>query len=117
MKKLLFGLIGGLSLGLLFAPKKGKDLRNDLLKSDEKIQDFAKEVVNVGKEASDEVMKFLKSKPCQTILEKGKAHLDELLEEGESLSKKGKEELEKVVKTVKEKKQTVSEDVKDFFKK
>lgn len=117
MKKLLLGLLGGVSLGLLFAPKSGKDLRKDLSKSEEKLQDFAKELFTAGKEASEEVSKFLKSKECQEIIKKGKAHLSDLLEQGEELSQKGKAELEKLIKNVQEKKDTFVEEVKEKVKK
>ena len=62
MKKMLLGLLGGLSLGMLFAPEKGASLREKLSKSDNKIKDFGDAFMAAGKDASDEAKGFINSK-------------------------------------------------------
>lgn len=117
MKKLLIGLLSGITLGLLFAPKEGKKLRASLSKSDEKLSDFGKEVLAAAKDAGSEVEKFIKSEEVQAILKKGKANISEIIKEGEKLSTKGKKELEKIITRVKSGDSEVIKAVKNFFEK
>lgn len=93
MKNLIIGLLGGISLGLLFAPEKGKTLRDKLAQSDSKIKDFGEALISVGKDASDEVKLFLNSDDVASVLAKGQTSADELLVKGKQLSNKGQEEV------------------------
>lgn len=102
MKNLIIGLLGGISLGLLFAPEKGKTLREKLAQSDSKIKDFAEALLLGGKDASAEVRSFLNSDEVANLLSKGQTSADELLAKGKQLSSKGQEE----VKTLFEKAST-----------
>lgn len=98
MKKLLFGLIAGLSAGILFAPKPGKKLREQLKNSDAKFADFGNALLDAAKDAGGEVQEVFDSEEMQKMLTSGKKSVDEfvsLLEEkGGDLSKKAQAELE-----------------------
>lgn len=105
MKKLLVGLLGGLSLGMLFAPEKGSSLREKLAKSDHKLKDFGDVFLAAGKDASGEVKTFIDSKEVQELLKKGNIDTDALLEKGKALSEKGKEEVKNMIAKAKDKKE------------
>lgn len=97
MKNLLIGILGGLSLGMLFAPEKGKKLREKLAQSDHKLQDFGNALISAGKDASSEVRAFLDSEEVVDLIAKGKINADELLKKGIELSEQGKEEVKSLV--------------------
>ena len=61
MRKLLLGLAAGLSFGMLFAPEKGKDTRDKLAKSENKLADIIELFKDAGTDASEEVQKFIES--------------------------------------------------------
>jgi gas vesicle protein len=120
MKKFLLGMLGGVSLGMLFAPEKGDKLRKKLAKSDSKLVDFGKEMLSAGKEASEEVKAFLEKPEVKEFLEKGKANASDLFEKGKDLSAKGKKEVESLAKKASEKVkgfegEELLEDIKNFF--
>ncbi len=96
--KFLTSLLAGVTLGLLFAPKKGSELRKELSKSDDKIGTIGKELLAAGKDASEEVQKFLNKKDIREFVESGKAKLTDLFlyakEKGTDLSDRAKDELE-----------------------
>lgn len=93
MKKLLLGLLGGVSLGLLFAPEKGSKLREKLAKSNNKLKDFGNAFVLAGKDASCEVQELIDSKEIQELISKGKIKAEDVLAKGKDLSIQGKMEL------------------------
>ncbi len=102
MKKLLAGLLGGVALGMLFAPEKGEKLRKKLAASDDKISDFGKEMLTAGKDVSAEVQKFLESDDAKDLFAKGKSGLADLLDQGKDLSEKGKKEVAELLEKAKE---------------
>lgn len=103
MKKLLLGLLGGLSLGMLFAPKKGEELRGELSKSENKFQIFADNFSILAKTASDEVKEYLATKEAQDLITKGKNITAELVEKAKDLSENAQEELHALLKNAEEK--------------
>ena len=102
---MLLGLVGGLSLGMLFAPEKGASLRKKLAKSDHKLKDFGDVFMAAGKDASSEVKTFIDSKDVQELLKKGNIDSDALLAKGKELSEKGLEEVKTLVEKAKDKKE------------
>ena len=68
MKKLLFGLLAGISFGMLFAPEKGKDVRKKLAKSDNKISDIIALFKAAGEDMSTEVKDFLENDDVKKLL-------------------------------------------------
>lgn len=103
MKRLLFGILAGISAGLLFAPKSGKKLREALKKSDTKFSDFADELLKAAKDAGTEVKTLIDSKEVQDMITSGKKSAEDFLnivdEKKEELSKKAKVELDELLGT------------------
>ena len=112
MKKLLLGLLGGVSLGLLFAPEKGKDLRKKLAKSDNAFKEFGNALVLAGKDASQEVKDLINSKDIQELIAKGKIKAEDILEKGKDLSAVGKAELKQIIGQAKKTAENAVENVK-----
>ena len=120
MKKFLFALLAGVSAGILFAPKSGKKLREQLKNSDTRFTDFGNALVDATKDAGLEVQEFIDSDDVKNVLASGKKTVEDfatvLDEKGSELSKKAQAELdtlvENAIKTAKEAKKSVSQ-VKD----
>jgi len=100
MKKLLLGLLAGASLGILFAPEKGKNTRAKLAASDTKIADMLSLFQDAGTDASDEVKSFLNSDEIKNLIAKGNTGIDEIVTKGKQLSESGRTELATVFATV-----------------
>lgn len=101
MKKFLVGLLAGVSAGMLFAPKSGKQLRKELVNSKTKATDFATLLLEAGKDASGEVQDLLQSSDIQKMISSGKKSVGEffLTLEGKrkELSADGQKELENLL--------------------
>ncbi len=113
MKKLLLGLLGGVSLGLLFAPEKGKDLRKKLASSDNALKEFGNAFVLAGKDASTEVQELIDSEEIQELLSKGKVKAEDILAKGKDLSAVGKAELKQVIGKAKETTESAVKNIKN----
>ncbi len=100
MRKLLLGVLTGLSLGILFAPEKGKETRKKLANSNTKFADIITLFKQAGLDASEEVQDFIASDDIQTLLTKGKIGLDEVVRKSKKLSETGKTELALVFENV-----------------
>jgi len=131
MKKFLFGLLAGISAGILFAPESGKKLRTRLKKSDAKFADFGEALLKAGKDASGEVKDLIESKEMQELLKSGKENADRFLtyaeEKGKDLSisaqkefsaltEKALDHAEKAKNTVTKKAKTVKKTVEKKLK-
>ena len=69
LPKFLAGIIGGTTLGLLFAQKSGKNFRKSLSKNKDKIPEIlGKELLSVGKEISEEVKKIVETEDVQDLI-------------------------------------------------
>ncbi len=117
MKKLLLGLLGGLSLGMLFAPKKGKDLRNDLAASDNKLKTFSDGLSDMAKDVSNEVQAYLKTEEAKELIEKGKKGMEEVVNKAKDLSEVAKKELGKMAESASKKGNDLMNESKKVVKK
>ena len=118
--KLVLGAGIGASLALLFAPKKGSDLRNDIKK---KINEFMKSVDDMtGSEIKDEfttkvneIKKGLDELDKETVLKAAKKKGNELKDKANELVELAKEKgtpvLEKTAKDVKKQAANVCREV------
>jgi len=122
-KSLLTGLIAGTAIGLFFAPKKGKQIRNGLKKDIKKGNyglSFLKDIfVDMGKEMGDCYTECVPEETAGKIKDKAesakemfnekkevlKSKVDELkdsfMDKEEELEEKAKEGIEKAKKTFK----------------
>ena len=124
MKKLLFGILAGLSAGLLFAPKSGKKLREQLKKSDAKLTDFGNALLEAAKDAGDEVKTCIESEEVQKMLTSGKKNIDDFVrileKKGGELSKKARMEfdtlLDEALEAAEQTKKTVEKKAKTLTK-
>lgn len=107
MKKLLLGLLGGLSLGMLFAPEKGKTLRDKIAHSDNKVDEIKNAFLAATQDASQEVKQLINSKDVQDLIGKGKDGIEELKttmsQKATTLSTDGQVEAKKTIDTLVEK--------------
>jgi len=114
MRKFLFGLLAGISAGLLFAPESGKKLREKLKKSDARVSDFGKALLEAGKGASEEVQKVLETKEIQSWIEEGKKSLSEFSDmiekKAEILSERAKEEFGEILETALDKAESLKKE-------
>ncbi len=101
MKKILLGLVAGISAGLLFAPKSGKILRKELRKSDAKFSAFGNALVDAAKDVGDEAKGVINSKDVQDLIASGKKSAEDLMAlletKSEEMSAKARQELDKVL--------------------
>lgn len=76
----LVTLAAGASVGLLFAQRSGKELREKLTNSNDPWGVIMKEAGLMGKEAKDSTVDWVKnSKELQQVIESGKGQFDELV--------------------------------------
>lgn len=105
--KFLAILATGASLGILFAPKKGKEFREDLVKSDKKLKAFGGALASASKDATDEVQELVDSIDFKNSLILGKDKMNELIdlmnEHKDELPKKARKTLEIFSKKVRQK--------------
>src|SRR4030042_1252970 len=88
LASLLFGLSAGFVLGILFAPKSGKETRKE-------IKEKSEELIKKSKNSLDEIAGKTKD-----YVDKSKATLAELKSKGEDFVEKGKEKIVGVSKVI-----------------
>ncbi len=76
----LIGLASGLTFGVLFAPKKGKDLRGELTKGKGDMKALGKAFRSAGEEALDELKKLSQHEQVEAFLELSKEKMQAFLE-------------------------------------
>jgi len=101
MFKFLLGVVAGISLGILFAPKEGKKLRKELASSEDKFKTFGKILLSSSRDASEEIKKIISSKEFQSYIKDGKEKANEaidfLAEKGKKLSLRAQDELNDII--------------------
>ncbi len=118
----LAGIIGGATVGLLFAQKKGKDLRRDLLKDKDKMLEvLGKEFMSVGKEISEEVKKLAETEDAKELIASAKTKFKGIAEiakrEGGGFAKEVEKYLAEISKYTKQKADEVKKTAKPKAKK
>lgn len=112
MFKFLLGIATGVSLGFLFAPKKGKDLRANLAKSKNKLSVLQEAVMDASRDASEEIKKIVHSKQFLEALHAGKEKIENLADvakkHGLELSEKAQKEFAVIMKEATKKAQSSS---------
>jgi len=103
---LFVGLIMGGIIGIIFAPKSGKETRKELMEKSEKI-------IEKSKESLGDVME--KTKDLKQV---GKQKIEELKIAGEETWGKGKKKIKdkaKIIKTVISESKTKAKEVEDYL--
>jgi gas vesicle protein len=103
---LFIGLIMGGILGILFAPKSGKETRKELIEKSEKI-------IEKGKEGLGDVVEKTKD-----LAQVGKQKIEELKNAGEEMWEKGKKKVEDTankIKIVVSESKTKAKEAEDYF--
>jgi gas vesicle protein len=103
---LFVGLIMGGILGILFAPKSGKETRKELIEKSEKI-------IDKGKESLEDVVE-----KTRDLAQVGKQKIEELKIAGEEIWDKGKKKVEdtaKKIKIVVSESKTKAKEAEDFL--
>jgi len=119
--KVLAGLATGISLGVLFAPEKGKKLRKKIFTSKDKLTIFKETFQEMSQDASAEIKKILRKKEIKNLFSLGKEKFDDVIEklkeQGEDLSEKAKEEFSTLIDRASEKFDDVKDDLTEKAKK
>ena len=119
---LFLGIIAGTALGILFAPKKGKELRESI-KEERKLGGYGLEsikdgFVEMGKEVLTTAKTAYESDPVQEQIGKARQAAEERFEEGKKQAKKAvKKATRKVAKKAKTTAKKATRKAKKFTKK
>ena len=116
--KYIAGAISGLTFGLLFAPKKGEDLRDEIMKKGKKSKQEGFSVLveafkEAGIEALDEARKVSENDTVEAAIghskEKMKEYFSQIEKTGYDIAARAKEKMEEL--------QDAAMDTSDYFKK
>lgn len=112
---LLVGGALGATLALLFAPKSGKELRQDIKsKTDVYLDDADKYIAEAKHKASDMINDG--KKKSEKLIKEAKSKSDELLNDAERILSDARSKTDEIVKTGKEKLDQKSSQVKSAIK-
>ncbi len=83
--RFLLGILGGLTFGMLFAPKRGRELRKELVKKSgespaEVLRALGSALMEAGSEAYDEFLKLSETEQVQALKTLSKEKAGEFLE-------------------------------------
>jgi len=103
---LLLGIVTGTVLGILFAPKKGKELRDQIKKERQKggigIDTIKEGFISMGREMAGSAKTVYEMEEVQRGIGKAKDFASDLIEEGkQKVEKAAKKTSKKVVKKAK----------------
>jgi gas vesicle protein len=116
--KLLFGLLAGVALGILYSPQDGKKTRASLKKIAEGLSDQLADILEEGFPAIKDKLKEVaykfedSAKEARKQVKKGKKVIEKKINEGKRLVKNAKKDFEKNTDELKEKVETITEEVK-----
>ena len=94
------GLIGGLA-GLIFAPKSGKELRQDISSKGNELLEDTNELIENAKSKANSILADAK-KSAESLLEEGRKKLNGLSDGAQNIISEGKEKVEEGVSLVKD---------------
>ncbi|AFN75962.1 hypothetical protein MROS_2732 [Melioribacter roseus P3M-2] len=118
-KGILIGFFAGAAvgslLGLLFAPKSGKELREDIRVKSKDVMDDAESYLAVAKDKANQLINEGKKKSEKLVAET-KEKVDALLDEAEKVLSEAKVKASEAVKTGKEKVEKESDKLKTAVK-
>ena len=81
----LVGLVMGTAVGMLFAPRKGKDLRNEIKKDRQKgklgIAPLTNDIKDLGQELGEVAKDIYESDKVQNAVEKGKEKFSDIADD------------------------------------
>ncbi|PIZ73220.1 hypothetical protein COY07_02215 [Candidatus Peregrinibacteria bacterium CG_4_10_14_0_2_um_filter_43_11] len=119
--KYLFGLLSGLTFGILFAPEKGEDLRKEVAKKAnlsgiDGFKTLGNALLDAGSEAYGEFQELSKNEQVKALKDLSKEKLDDLLKiaqgNGYDVASKVQEKLEEVASLLEGKKEKVEKKAK-----
>lgn len=98
--RFLAGIASGITFGVLFAPKKGKQLRKEVMQGKGDIKALGRAFKGAGEDAWEEIKKLSKHEQVEAFLQLSEDRIKEIasnLEEGNSeMVQKAKTQLEKI---------------------
>ena len=102
----IIGLVSGLTFGMLFAPKKGKQLRDDIAKKSsqsggtEGLKELCNAFLGAGEEAVNEIKSLSEHEQVEAFLDMSKEKIQEYLgtieEHGYDVASVAQEKLEEI---------------------
>jgi gas vesicle protein len=105
IKGLITGLVAGASLGVLFAPKKGKDLRKDIKNERKKggsgLKTIQKTATELGENIKDSAVETYEDVANSDVVKKAKKTAASVKKKATKTAASAKKQVKKVAKKIK----------------